>query len=240
MATAAAIVILIGLGMVVVAGLFALFSVGDLRLRRLLRRTPPTPIASWRPGPVAAEGVVECGPAGRQTALLSGAECAWFDVTATCYRSGDSDGDLTWRTDVGRTPAAPALADATARVPLDPRVFAGTSTAETTTMEYVHKRHSVPPAWIPATMAERLKRGDSVTGRETRLPLGGPVFALGRLENGTLVRRGRTVFSAGGYADAVKANDGDLSLMTVTIPVFFLGGLIVAGGALAVLLAVTS
>ncbi|MFF5077397.1 hypothetical protein ACFY36_10115 [Actinoplanes sp. NPDC000266] len=240
MATAAAIVILIGVGMVVVAGLFALFSVGDLRLRRLLRQTPPTPIGSWRPGRVAAEGVVECGPAGRQTAPLSGAECAWFDVTATCYRSGDSDGDLTWRTEVGRTPTVPALADGTARVPLDPAIFAGTAPAETTTLEYVHKRHSVPPSWIPATMADRLKRGDSVTGREVRLPLGGPVFALGRLENGTLAGRGRTVFARGGYIDAVKANDGDLSLMTVTIPVFFLGGLIVAGGALAVLLAVTS
>ncbi|SNY69464.1 hypothetical protein [Paractinoplanes atraurantiacus] len=239
MATVAALVMFVGVGMVAVSGLFALFSVGDLRLRRLLRQTPRTPIGSWRPGRVAAEGVIECGPAGRQTALLSGSECAWYDVTATCYRAGDSDGDLTWRTDVGRTPAGPALADATARVPVDPGVFAGTATTETTTMEYVHKRHSVPPAWIPATMASRLKRGDSVTVRETRLPLGGPVFALGHLENGALVRRGRTVFAAGRYSDAVEANDGDLSLMTVTIPVFFLGGLIVAGGALAVLVAVT-
>ncbi|XVV09873.1 hypothetical protein ACQP2X_34185 [Actinoplanes sp. CA-131856] len=240
MATAAAIVILIGVGMVVVSGLFALFSVGDLRLRRLLNRTPPTPIGSWRPGRVAAEGTVECGPAGRQTALLSGSECAWFDVTATCYRSGDSDGNLTWRTEVGRTPASPTLADATARVPIDPAVFATSPTAETTTLEYVHKRHSVPPAWIPATMAEKLKRGDSVTGRETRLPLGGPVFASAHWKNGTLTRRGRTLFSPGRYSDAIKANDDDLSLMTVTIPLFFVAGLIIAGGALAVLLAVTA
>ncbi|MEU8819802.1 hypothetical protein [Actinoplanes sp. NPDC048796] len=240
MATAAAIVIVIGLGMVVVSGLFALISLGDLRLRRLLRQTRPTPIASWRPGRVAAEGFVECGPAGHQTAPLSGAGCAWFDVSATCHRAGDSDGDLTWRTDVDRTPGRPTLADTGARVPIDPAVFAGSRAAENTTREYVHKRHSVPPPWIPASMAESLKRGDSVTVREIRLPTGGPVFALGRLENGTLIRRGRTIFTPGRHADAVEANDGDLSLMTVTIPVFFLGGLIVAGVGVAILLAVTN
>jgi hypothetical protein len=241
MAVAAAIVMLVGVCMVGVTGIFALLSVGNLRMARRLRRTPPTPIGSWRDGPVAAEAMTEFGAAGRQIAPLSGAECAWFHTTATCYRSGDSDGDLTWRADVGRTPAHPALADGTARVPVDPRVLSGHGPAatESTSKEYVHKRDGVPPAWVPAEMARRIRHGDRVVVSEVRLPRGRPVYALARFDNGVLTRRGRTVFTPGRWADVITATESDLRLMTVTMPIFVVVGLIVAGAGLAALLAVT-
>ncbi|WP_433292076.1 hypothetical protein ACQP2F_27050 [Actinoplanes sp. CA-030573] len=239
MATAAAVVLLLGACLVGVTGIFALISVGNLRRARLLRRTPPAPIASWRPGRVAVEGRTQAGPSGLQVGPLSAAECAWFRVDATCERSGDSDRDLTWHAEGPRTPGHPTLVDATGRtVPIEPGVFAGATPAtETTTLEYTHKRASSPPPWIPEAMSGRLKRGDRVTVRETRLPPGLPVFALAHLENGVLTRRGRTVFTTGGWADVIRETEADLRLMTVTIPLFFLGGIALSGGALAVLLA---
>jgi hypothetical protein len=247
-AIAGAIVILIGVGMVVVSVIFALFSIGDLRAVRVLRRSTPTPIGSWRTGRVSAEGVTEFGPAGRQTAPLSGAECTWFHVLATCSPSGD-DGDLTWHAEGGRTPDRPALADATGRVPVDPRVLAGDgaearsdrgpTATESTTREYVHRRDAVPPSWIPPAMAGKLRKGDRVTVREIRLPRGRAVYALGRFENGVLIRRGRTIFTPGGHAELINAVESDLRLMRVTIPVMFAGGLVVAGATLALMAAVT-
>ncbi|GAA0559600.1 hypothetical protein GCM10010172_48360 [Paractinoplanes ferrugineus] len=245
MAVVAALVLLAGVCMVAVTGIFALISVGNLRWARKLRRAVPTPIGSWRGGVVSTEAVTEHGTAGPQVGPLSRADCAWYEMTIVRMNNSDNRSDV--RIDAGRSPAWPVLADPSGRVTIDPGLLTdrrGESRTEhapsaclATTEEWERRRDGAPPPfWVTPAIERSCAYGDQLTLLEVRLPRGRRVFAIGRASGGSL-RRG--LVTPGRWADLITAREDDLRLMTRAIPAFAVLGLAVAAGGYGLLLLVT-
>jgi hypothetical protein len=246
MAVVAALVLLVGVCMVGVTGIFALISIGNLRWARRLRRTVPSPIGSWRGGTVSTEAVTEHGTAGPQVGPLSGEDCAWYEMTIVRLNNSENRSDV--RIDAGKSPAWPVLADSSGRVTIDPRLLTdrfgetrrdnAPSALLASTEEWVRRRRATapPPFWVTPDLERSSGYGDQLLIRELRLPRGREVFAIGRSSGGSL-RSG--LVTPERWADLITAKEDDLRLMTRTIPAFFGLGLVVAAGGFGLLLLVT-
>ncbi|GAA2689545.1 MULTISPECIES: hypothetical protein [Actinoplanes] len=219
------------------AGIFLLLHLGDHRELRALLRVRPAPIAEWGRGRVAAECHTEYGPAGRQTAPVSGEDCAWYRVRLLrepSRRSSDDSHDVLL--DI-TAPGRPALADASGRVPVDPRRLESPSRAdpaatETTTLIY---RRAAPvrlPAVVPPDIVEGLRAGERLELVEVRLPRGVAVFVLGRATADGLVP---SFFTTRTRAETIAARVADIGLIRRVIVGFALTGLLLAGGSAIVL-----
>ncbi|GIF25306.1 hypothetical protein Ate02nite_80360 [Paractinoplanes tereljensis] len=233
--------------MVLVTGIFALISIGDLRMSRLLRRTVPAPLGSWPArGRVSAEAVTEYGPAGPQIGPLSGEDCTWYEMTIV-RDDGENRSDV--YLDGGKAPAWPALADATGRVTLDPRLlvdgrgqaltYHASTVTESSTESWRKKRGETPPAWATPKIARSTSNGDVLQLQEVRLPRGREVFVMGRAANGSVRPMRRAFVTPERWADMIAAKESDQRLMTVTMPIFIVVGVLVAAAGFGLLLLVT-
>ncbi|GAA2660158.1 hypothetical protein [Paractinoplanes durhamensis] len=248
MAVVASGILCLGVCMVLVTGIFALISASNLRLARLLRRTPPTPIGTWpaRRGRVTTEATVEYGAAGPQVGPLSGKECAWYEMTLT--RADRSSDTPSRHSEAGTTPAPAGLTDGSGWVAIDNRLltdrfgdaksYEAPPVCEVTTRTY--ERGSERPSWVTEKMAKSLGFTETFVMTEVRLPHGLPVFAMGRLSNGFVGPTGYARIIKGTWADLIKQTEDDLSLMTKTIPAFIAIGAIIGVAGFFLLLYVTT
>ncbi len=219
------------------AAIFLLLHLGTLREARTLRRVVPSPIGTWGRGRVAAEARTEYGPAGPQIGPVSGEDCVWYHVTLTrepSRRSSDDSYDLLL--DIS-APGRPAIADATGRVPVDPRRIEGSLRGDPPAVELitVDYRRSQPvplPAVVPPDIVDGLKKNEKLELTEVRLSHGVPVFTLGRVTGGGL---SPGYFTTRTRAEAIAARIDDLGLGRRIIAAFGLGGLLLAGAAVALL-----
>jgi hypothetical protein len=244
MAVVASGILCLGFCMVLVTGILAAISVGNLRLARRLRRTVPTPIGTWgRRGVVSAEAVTEYGPAGPQTGPVSGEDCTWYELTVVLLF--DIEEGASSHVDGGTSPAWPTLADGTGAVTIDPRLLtekwgSGRGTVlETSSTEYVRERGADPPWWVPRGIARNLSIGDRVALREARLPRGREVFAMGRVRKGSLGPGPHAMVTPSHWADLIRETEDDLGFMAKAIPAFIVLGTLIGAGGLGLLLLVT-
>src|SRR5262245_44780000 len=115
MVTVAVLVLLLGVGLLVVSLTSVLLHAGARRSRRLIERTPVTPLGEVRPGGrrVAVAGTTAYGESGRYIGPISGADCAWFRVEmvrrpSRLFSGGDSGEDVLFRE---AAPGPPRLVD---------------------------------------------------------------------------------------------------------------------------------
>jgi hypothetical protein len=247
MAFVASLILCVGLNLVLVTVIFAAISAGNVRLRRVLRRTAPTPIGSWpaRTGLVSTEAVVEYGPAGPQVAPISGEECAWYSVTLTRANRTDRGSRSS---DFGTTPAPPILTDGTGWVTIDTRLlvdrwgearnYRAVPVCEVTTDRY--QRGAQRPEWVSQGMADSLGYTESFAITEVRLPHGRPAFAMGRVVNGVLRPGSQARIHRGTWAGVIEATAADISVMTRAIPAFIVIGAVIGVAGFGMLLYVTT
>ncbi|MBB4744226.1 hypothetical protein BJY16_007685 [Actinoplanes octamycinicus] len=237
MVTVATIGFSVGALLVGGAGIFFLLHLGDRREARTLREVHPAPIGSWDGGRVAAEARTEYGHAGRQVGPVSGADCTWYHVLLVrepSRRSSDDSHDVLL--DI-TAPGWPAIADASGRIPVDPRALgeplrSDPAPIETTRVSY---RRSAPvrlPAVVPPDIVDGLRQSERLELTEVRLPRGVDVFALGRTTADGLVP---AYFTTRTRAEALAARLDDLALSRRLIAGFGLTGLLLAGASVVVL-----
>jgi len=117
----------VGGALLIVAAFGLWMRLTEIRAGRTVRRTRPTPIASWRPGrgPVAGQGFTDYGPAGPQTGPLTELDCVWYRFTLerVTSRAGPDGESSTDRLIELESPAWPAFADETGRAALDPSML---------------------------------------------------------------------------------------------------------------------
>jgi hypothetical protein len=207
-ATVVSLVLAGGVGLLIFTGIVQLLHLGDLRALRVIRRTPVTPIGSWRPGTgrVAAAGAILDGPAGPQTGPVSGERCAWFRVTLvrTPARGWNEDIHEDVLLDF-RTPGPPVLGDRSGHAVLDARLFEDPEQSEPALTEkttLVHRRAApvALPDFVTGDPVRDLRRGETLTLTEVRVPYAREVYALALpvREPLTLIRpQGLTVLTPG-------------------------------------------
>jgi hypothetical protein len=157
--------------------------------RASVHRTPLTAVAAWRPGAarVAAVGWTAPGPAGPQTAPLSGRECAWYATSLIRTPSrrqddGDTGEDILWTM---TSPAAPALLDSSGGVLIDPRMLVEAPNlydpvaTKSALRTYERMTASTAPRFVPRQHVADVRGYESLRLRETWLPIGVEVYALG-------------------------------------------------------------
>ncbi|AGZ44764.1 hypothetical protein [Actinoplanes friuliensis] len=237
MATFAALVLGLGICLLVVAGLVQLLMLGDLHAVRTIRRTTPSPAASWRAGTgrIAAEGIVDDGPAGPQSGPLSAARCSWYRVRLVREPS------RSWSDEVHEdvlldfsSPAPPTFSDHSGRVVLDPRLFEDTSGPEprvTETTTVVH-RSAAPadlPPFVPRPQIDDLRRGEKLTLTETRIPYAREVYALALPAGEPLLLmpnpQGLTVFTTDTREQVLAARRDSIATARWMTRIFVLAGL---------------
>ena len=180
----------VGGALLIVAALGVWMRLTEIRARRTVRRTPPTPIGSWRPGrgPVAGQGFTDYGPAGPQTAPLTGFDCTWYRftlqrVTSRAGADGESSTELLVELE---SPAWPAFADETGRAGLDPSMLdiegqSDRRVTETRKVRY-HTGRPVPlPSLVPAAAVRDLDSEQWLMLTEVRVRQGKVAYALGRV-----------------------------------------------------------
>lgn len=180
----------VGGALLIVAALGVWMRLTEIRARRTVRKTRPTPIASWRPGrgPVAGQGFTDYGPAGPQIGPLTGLECAWYRftlerVTSRAGEGGESRTDLLTELE---SPAWPAFADETGQVPLDPSMLdiesqSDPRVTQTRTVRY-HIDKPVPlPSLVPASTMRDLASEQWLILTEVRVRQGRVAYVLGRV-----------------------------------------------------------
>ena len=192
---ASIVLIVLGFMCLVVGGVAVLLGLGSARAGRLLRRTAPTPLASWRPGGRrAAVGRTALGPSGVVRAPWTGVECAWY-LAELVRRSpgGESAGSyerLLWR---DRTPGLPGITDGTGEVWIGEDVLRGGTPPQndpvlmvTTRREYDGRHLGNIPPFVPTEVVDgiRLRLGDRIELREIRVDHDVPVFVYGRVAAG--------------------------------------------------------
>lgn len=79
MVTLGTLALLLGACLIITSVTSLALKAGANRSRRIVERTPVTPVGTWHPGRdrVAALGTTAFGPAGPVRAPLSGEEAAW-------------------------------------------------------------------------------------------------------------------------------------------------------------------
>ncbi|WP_189330944.1 hypothetical protein [Actinoplanes ianthinogenes] len=237
MVTVATIGFCAGALLVGAAGIFVLLHLGNHREVRTLRRVRPAPIASWNSGRVAAQARTEYGPAGHQVGPVSGEDCVWYHVVLRrepSRRSSDDSYDLLL--DI-TAPGWPAIADASGRIPVDPRGLDEPLRGEPVATEAtrITYRRSDPvrlPAVVPPDIVDSLRKHEHLELTEVRMPRGVAVFALGRVTADGLRP---AYFTTRTRAEALAARIDDLGLARRLIAGFGLTGLLLTGGAVVIL-----
>jgi hypothetical protein len=233
----------VGACLLVFVGIVQLLRLSDLRARRAVRRTTPTPVGSWRPGTarVAGEGITEYGPAGPQTAPVTGGECAWYRVTLERFptrHAHDIGGDLVL--DVA-SPAWPAFRDRTGQAALDPRMLdidfqPHPRAGVVTTIDYRPAEPVPLPPLVPPDVIRGLRRDESLRLTEVRLPHAREVYALGRVHGpaATLVR-GISVFTSDSREQVLARLQESIVVSRWMVRGFGAAGLVCTAGSTALL-----
>ncbi|GAA1630059.1 hypothetical protein [Actinoplanes couchii] len=185
------------------------------------------------------------GPAGPQTAPLSGVGCAWFRVTVIRSPSrratGESgpDFDVILQIDA---PGWPVIADHDGRIPVDPRLVAPSTLfdpiqtesriTDSTTAEH-HWSAPNPPSCLSAPILADMRKADQLRLIEVRVPHGVPVYATGRVTSRGLrpSRLGPTVLTPGTRASVLAARRESVRTGRTTAIVMFLIGFLLAAPA---------
>jgi hypothetical protein len=180
----------VGGALLIVAALGVWMRLTEIRARRTVRRTRPTPVATWQPGrgPVAGQGFIDYGPAGPQSGPLTGFDCAWYRftlerVTSRPGEDGESGTELLIELE---SPAWPAFADETGRAALDPSMLeieaqSDPRLTQTRTVTYQASKPVPLPSLVPASAIRDLDSEHWLTLTEVRLRQGRVAYALGRV-----------------------------------------------------------
>lgn len=222
--TVAAVALCIGMLLVAVAGIFVLLVLGDLRALWILYRLRPAPIGTR--GRVAVAGITEYGTAGRQIAPVSGADCAWYQVTVvrspsrSFYVGDDPDYDVILEAE---SPSWPAVTDRTHRIPVDPRLLLPHQTSmdpvrngppvhESSSLTYTRAEPVPLPPIVPTDVIDGLRESERLHLSEARILPGVPIFAIGRVTGkGLRPNRARlTVLSTSSRTEVIAARRADL------------------------------
>lgn len=198
-----------GYVMVSVAGIFLLLILGDLRALWILHRLRPVPVGTR--GRVAMEGTTEYGEAGRQIGPVTGEGCTWYRVTlfkvwsSSSLTSDDREPEVIL---TAESPAWPALAGESQRIPVHPRLvtprdtvndpsMSGASVHQITEVSYDPADPVPLPPIVPADVIAGLRKSERLHLTEIRVPHGLPVFAMGRVTKRGLRpnRTGLTIFT---------------------------------------------
>ena len=176
MVTVAVLVLLLGVCLLVVSVVSVLLHAGARRSRRLVARTPVTPLREVRPGRrrVAGAGTTAYGERGRFIGPVSGAECAWFRVEmvrrpARPRSAGEGGEDLLFRE---AAPAPAQLVDASGTAEIDPELLdlpqatPGPVLTELTCRAYGPEDLHKLPEFVPY---QELRRGETLHVTEVRL-----------------------------------------------------------------------
>ncbi|SDS74232.1 hypothetical protein SAMN04489716_1500 [Actinoplanes derwentensis] len=219
--------------LIAASGIFVLLMLSDLRALWILRRRRPAPAGAV--GPVAFEATTEYGPAGPQTAPLSGEDCTWFRLTVLRTPSratADSDHDVLLEIE---SPTWPVIADRGHHVPVDPRLVAPGALHDpiqtepritiTTTVEQVP-----PPPIVPASILNDMRKNDRLRLIEVRVPRAVPVFATGRVTARGLrpSRLGLTILTPGTRAGTLATHQNSIRTGRTIAAALFLLGLLLA------------
>ena len=181
----------LGIGgfMLIVSTVMFLIRTGARRAYRKIAGTPPTALASWRPGTgtVAATGVTDYGAVGPQVGPVSGEDCTWYRIEVVRSPSRKSD-DRTGEDLLGEFSSAswPSLTDRSGRVVIDPRMLVkALSAGDPVATEKAGASFGSPiPAYVPATMVGKLRSYEDIHLREVRLPPGRAVYTVGAVRDG--------------------------------------------------------
>ncbi len=220
------------------AGIFLLLNLSDYKALRTLRRITPTPIGAATGGRVALEGGTEYGTAGRQTAPVSGADCAWYHVRLIREprrgwpSSDDPDHDVLLDVE---SPGGFSIAAPSGRLPVDPGILDHPNREGAPVpvhMTLVHRPDPLPPV-VAREFVDDLRKGEKLTLTESRVPRGVDVFALGRVARGGEFKQslaGLTVFTTDSRERMIAAREESIKLGAKLVAGFGLAGLILAGG----------
>lgn len=223
--TVATVAFCFGVLLVAGAGIFLLLILGDLRALWTLHRLRPSPVGTR--GRVALEGTTEYGIAGRQIAPATGEDCTWYRLVllrepSRALATGDYGPDHDVILEI-ESPAWPAIADHTARIPVDPRlvspsralydpIMSGPYAYTVTSLEHRHANPVPLPPIVPDDIVGDLHKSERLRLTEIRLPRGVPVFALGRTTSRGLLpsRAGLTVFTTDSRSKTIAVRRDDI------------------------------
>ncbi|MFC0431468.1 hypothetical protein [Kutzneria buriramensis] len=205
MLTIAVLALLLGACLLIAALTSLLLKAGGTGQRRLVARTPVTPLGRLRGGMsrVAAVGATAYGPEGPVTAPVSGEQCVWFRVRLIRSPSRHKDevgGEDVLLERLART--TPALTDASGTVPIDPRILTEPPNLDDPvvteqTMRLLSRDSAAEWAsLIPANLIEDKRSHETLQLWETRLPAGKQAYLLARTRRGPILEPGTfTVFT---------------------------------------------
>jgi hypothetical protein len=188
MVTAGTLLLLLGACLLITSATSLALKAGASRARKIIERTPVTPVATWRPGRarVAALGTTSFGPGGPVVAPLSGIEVAWYRLQLLREPSRSKDEtppphDVL----VDSSSAAPALADSSGSVLIDPRLLVEPPNLDdpivTQLAFHVVEPGSAHPAMalVPGKFLADLRSYETLKLWETRLAAGKQAYAVG-------------------------------------------------------------
>jgi hypothetical protein len=211
--TIAVLALMLGACLLIAALTSLLLKASGTRQRRLVTRTPVTPLGQLRSGMsrVAAVGTTAYGPDGPVTAPVSGEQCAWFRLRLIRSPSRHKDevgGEDVLLERLART--VPALTDASGTVPIDPRILTEPPNLDDPVVTEQTVRllsRDSAAEWaslIPANLIEDKRGHETLQLWETRLPAGKRIFVLARTGRGPVLEpAGFTVFTTDD-AEAVR------------------------------------
>lgn len=254
MLTFAVLGFLLGICLLVASLTSLLLKLGGHREVRLLGRTPPTPLSTWRPGSrrVAGTGRTAYGPAGPVVAPVSDVECAWYLVRLVrtpSRRAGDGNTGEDVLLELA-APAPPALTDESGTVLIDPRLLTTAPNLDDPLVTDLTMRilidSSTAPAFVPRGLIEGRRGHESLHLWETRLVADRWAYAFGSTGRGRgevvlrpVGRDGFTVFTTDELSTVLqRRRDGISASGHLTRTLGVAGGVVtVVGGALTYVLA---
>lgn len=189
MVTIGTLALLLGICLIITSLTSLALKAGANRARRIVERTPVTPVGTWRPGRdrVAALGTTAPGPAGPVVAPLSGVESAWYRIQLLRVPSR-SDGASVPPHDVlfeAFSPGLPALADSSGSVLIDAGLLGEPPNLDDPIVTQLAYRRLGPgstdpaAALVPRKLLDDVRSYETVTLWETRLVAGRQAYAVG-------------------------------------------------------------
>lgn len=235
--TLGTVALLFGLCFLIASGTSLALKAGANRARRIVERTPVTPVATWRPGRqrVAALGTTAFGAAGPVTAPVSGTEAAWYRLRLVREpsRSKAEDPPPEDVLFTAESPAPPLLTDSSGSVLIDPELLVGAPNLDDPIVTQLAFRvlgpGSTDPAanLVPRALIEDVRLGETVRLWEIRLAAGKQVYAVGsagRRQGSVLLtaaRRGRfTVLTSDERSTVIarrRTNAAEARSMAITL-----------------------
>jgi hypothetical protein len=204
MVTVATLLLLLGVCFLIAGATSLALKAGANRARKIIERTPATPVGTWRPGRarVAALGTTAFGPAGPVIAPLSEVEVAWYrhQLLREPSRSKDESPpphDVL----VDSSSPSPALADSSGSVLLDPRLLVEAPNLDdpiiTQLAFHFVERGSTHPAMalVPGKFLADLRSYETLKLWEIRLVAGKQAYAVGSAGKGSGPDKGSVVLT---------------------------------------------